>query len=140
MHATAEKRGCAEAPQYQVGIGHRGLGSAPAVAGRARVRAGRFGADTQGAARVNTGDASAPGPDGLDVNHGDGNRKAPNGTVARHARTASRNDGDIKTGSAHVGRNDVSVFPVAGNADTGNHPAGRAGENGLHGLGSGACR
>ena len=65
-----------DAAEQQVGVGHRGLLPAPAVADRSRRRARTLRADAQDAALVDPRDAATAGADGLDVHHRDAERHA----------------------------------------------------------------
>ena len=74
--------------EHQVGVGHRRLGAAPAVAERARVGARRAGADLERALGRHPGDRAAAGADGDDVDHRDLARVAADGALGGERRLA----------------------------------------------------
>ena len=63
LHVAAEKVVGVEQAEHEVGVGHRRLRSAAAVAGRAGRGAGAFGTDLEQSQRIGMGDAAAAGAD-----------------------------------------------------------------------------
>ncbi len=76
LHLAAEEAIGAEPAEHQIGVGHRRLGAAEAVAGRARRRAGALRADAQRAV-VDAGDRAAAGADLENIHHRDLHRQRP---------------------------------------------------------------
>ena len=110
-----------DAAEEQVGVGHRGLLPAPAVADRTRRRAGALGPDAQDAAFVHPRDAAAAGTDGLDVHHGHAERHAVGDVLLRRrGRHAAPHDGDIEAGAAHVAADEVGEAGGLSQARSGN--------------------
>ena len=127
-HPAVQERLGAEQAEHDVGVGHRRVNAAAAVAGRARLgaRAGR--ADSQPAGRlVDPGDrATAAGdrahvqvrqPVGVLVDH----------FLLRHQRLTVDHQPEVERGAAHVGCHHVVVAVGAGEGRDADQPAGRAG-------------
>ena len=94
---------CSNAAQQHIGIGDRRPCVATPVTGRARVAAGRLGADLQHAAGIHRGDRAATGTDGLDLDHGRAHHHAKlNRGLGRQRRLALGHQRHIKRCAPHV--------------------------------------
>ena len=111
LQLAAEEAVGVEPAEHQIGVGHRRLGAAAAVADRARRRAGAARADVQAALRVEPGDRAAAGADLDDVDHRRLDRKALHvaaDVVDRLDREAAVLDQRaLRGGAAHVEGDDV---------------------------------
>jgi hypothetical protein len=106
VHAAAEEAVGVEPPEHEIGVGHRGLGAAAAVAGGTRIGAGAHRADMQAAALVAPGERAAARADLDDVDHRQLHRLAGE-LVADHVALLDRRQavGDqrgLGGGAAHV--------------------------------------
>ena len=111
LQLAAEKTVGIEPPQHQVGVGHRRLGAAIAITGRAGRRARALRADRQAVLRIEPGDRAAAGADLDDVDHRRLDRKSLHiaaGVVDRVDREAAVLDQrTLGGGAAHVEGDDV---------------------------------
>ena len=89
-HLAAEEVVGVEAAQHHVGVGHRGLGAALAVAGGAGVGAGAARPDAEQAADIDMGDGTAAGADGGVVDEERTHRHAPFHLVFRGGAEGAR--------------------------------------------------
>ena len=124
-----------DAAEQQVGVGHRGLAPAPAVADRPRRRAGTLRPDAQDAALVHPRDAAAARADGLDVHHGHAERHAVGDVLLRRrGRHAAAHDGDVEAGAAHVAADEVGEAGGGAQTRGRDDAGGRPGHDRLHRL------
>ena len=104
-HLTAEKAVGGEPPEHEVGIGHRRLGAAAAVAGRPRHRSGALRSDAQ-PALLHPRDRAAAGADLENIHHGDLHREraviAADQGGAGGERVTIVDDAGLGSGPAHV--------------------------------------
>ncbi len=76
LQIAAEEMLGIQPAEHDLGVRHRRLVAALAVAGRAGLGAGRARADAEGAARIDIGDRAAAGADRVDVDHRHQHRQA----------------------------------------------------------------
>ena len=76
LHLTAKKLIRIEAPQQEIGVGNRGLGSAFAIAGGTRIRSGTHRPDLERSRVIHFRDAATAGTDFNRVDHGKHHRQA----------------------------------------------------------------
>ena len=116
-HAAAEEGGRVEVAEHEVGVGHRRLAAAEAVAGRAGIGARRVGADGDESERVDPGDRAAAGADLDHVDHGDAHRQARAALQPVHAvdlellrdqRLAALDHAELGRRAAHVERDQIA--------------------------------
>ena len=104
-HLTAEKAVGGEPPEHEVGVGHRRLGAAAAVAGRPRHRSGALRSDAK-AALLHPRDRAAAGADLENIHHRDLHRQRPviaaDQGGAGGERVAIVDDAGLGGGPAHV--------------------------------------
>ena len=129
-HAARERPLGVEPPEDEVGVGHRRLGAAAAVAGRSRLGTGRARADAQRAARVAPADRPAACADGVDVDHRQRDRPAADLAARRLAHRAVLHDADVARRAAHVEAQEVGLARPAREQRRGGGAAGRAAEHG----------
>src|SRR5947207_645041 len=129
---AAEPGVAAEPAEHEVGVGHRRLGAAAAIARRTRHRLGALRADAQRATLVDPGDGAAAGADRVDVDDRDADRRAFEAGLARHLRRAVEHQADVGAGAAHIERDDVAEAGEARDMGAGDDPAGRPGQYGMH--------
>ena len=113
--------------KQQVGVGHRGLLPAPAVADRPRRRARALGPHAQDAAFVHPRDAAPASADGLDIHHRHAQRHSVGDVLLRRGgRHPALHDGDVEAGAAHVAADQVGeacgAAQVGGGDDAGGWP------------------
>ena len=112
LHVAPEQAAVrAESSEQELGVGRRGLGSAAAVAGRARVRSRRLRPDAEDAALVDVRDRAAAGADGVDVDHRHHRLVVADLRVEEvaHPQLAVRGHADVGRRSADVEGDDVLV-------------------------------
>ena len=135
-HAPAQEEVRVQVAQQQVGVGHRGFGTAEAVAGGPRVGAGAARSHLQEAQLVDPGDAAAPGADldHVDDRSLDGQPAAPLEPVdpgglhaRRDVRLAVLDQAGLGGGAAHVEGDDVVVADPAAEMGAGQGAAGGPG-------------
>ena len=130
LQVAAEELLGVEPAQHHLRIGHRRLGAALAVAGRAGIRAGRARADAERVARVDIGDRAAAGADRVDIDHRHQHRQLRDLGIARvlDPQLAVLDHADVGGGAADVDGDDVlRAARLAGPAPA-DHAAGGAGE------------
>ena len=116
LDAAGERRVAIEVAEQQVGVGHRRLLPAAAVAGRARVGPGRVRAHAERAAGVAPGDAAAAGAHGVDVHHRQRERAPADVAPACRRDVAVTHERHVARRAAHVEAH--RVLPgAAGGAD-----------------------
>ena len=140
-HLAAEEEAGIEVAQHEVGVRHRRLGAAAAVAGGAGLRSGALRADGERAEAAAPGDRAAAGAD-LDQLHGgdlDGQAGAAQEALLPcrletpgHQRLAIVHQGELRRGAAHVEGQDAVQPGVAAEPSSGQRPGGGAGFQQLH--------
>ncbi len=132
--AAAEEIVGVDPAQHEVGIGHRRLAAAAAVAGGAGLGAGALRADLEHAALVDPGDRAAASTDRADVDHRDLDRHTPLDLEGGgEALLAADHRRDVGRGAAHVDRDQVVDAEVLRDAAARDHAAGRAREHHVDG-------
>ena len=97
-----------EPAEEQIRVGHRGGGSASAVARRSRVGAGAARTDSQCPALVTPDDRAAAGPDRVNIHHRQPNREPCHVPTEAPFRLPVRDQADVRGGAAHVEGDGVS--------------------------------
>ena len=134
VHAPAGEPGGGQVPEYGVGIGHRGLVTTPAVAGRAGRGAGALRAD-QKSALAHAGDGATTGADTLHVDHREPDVvPVPPVPVGLDLGAAAPDQADVEAGAAHVDGDEVGFAAALGRHRGAHHPTGRPGAQQAHGL------
>jgi hypothetical protein len=136
---AAEEVAGIEPAEHEVGVRHRRLGAAPAVADRAGLGARAPRADAQQAAGVDPRDRAAAGADLDEVDHrrphriarereaaDAGGRVAAHEVVLRHRRLPAPDQPDLRGRAAHVEREQVAAADHAAEVRGGDHAGGRA--------------
>src|SRR5262245_30537359 len=118
-----------EKPEDEIGICHRGVAAAAAIARRARPGAGTLGPNMQHAAVVDTCNRPAPSTDAGDVEALQRHALASNAPVGRNGGLTADNERDIGRGAAHVERNEVTMAQQAGSVLAAGNAPGRPGEH-----------
>ena len=127
-----------DAAEDDVRVGHCRRG-AFAVTGRAGIRAGAFGTDTQQAAGVDACEGSAARADGMNIEHGDADGQTVDDGFGGMARFAI-DQTDIGGGAAHVESENAADAAGAGSGDSADHAAGGSGEYCTDGVAGGVPR
>ena len=125
-HGAVEQSRFREPPQDEVGVGHRRLRPAEAVAGRTGLGARADRADLHQAVAVEPGDRAAAGADRVDVDHGEADREARHLALEGDFGGAAVDQRDVGGGAAHVER-DESLAQRRGAQDAAGRPGDRAG-------------
>ena len=96
-----------QAAEREVGVGHRGLRAAAAVASRPGIGAGAARADLHQPVPVEPGDRAAPGADGVDIHHRLAHREAGDLPVEADPGVVVADQRDVGARAAHVEGDDV---------------------------------
>ena len=122
FHVTAQELLGRQVPEDEEGVGHGRLCPAPAVARRARHRAGRTGPDAQHAPGVGPTDRSPAGTDRLHVDQGQCGPHAHELAPGASDGLTTGDDGDVEGRPAHVARDHVRDPLGLGELGRGGHP------------------
>ncbi len=148
-HVAAQEVVPVEQAQHQVGVRHRGIGTATAVAGRAGFRAGAARADLEQAQAVHRRDAAAARADLDHVDGGDGERHAAplaepvhpvDLEASRHQRLEVLDQARLGRGAAHVERQEPGQLQPLGVVGRGQRARGRPALDHAHGVARGDLR
>ena len=102
-------------PEHQVGVRHRRLGVAEAVAGGAGIRPRRVGPDLQKTTVVHRGDRAAAGADGCDLDHRRAHHHAEiDRCLRRQGCLSAGHERHVEGCPAHVAGDDVVEAGGAG--------------------------
>ena len=118
--------------QRQAGVGYGGPLSAPAVAGRARVRAGAVGANVEDASLVHSGDAAPAGTQGVDVDHRRGDLPSRLELLVGYVGDPVFDQRYVGAGAAHVKGYDFALVQQLPDVSRSADATGRAGKDGSH--------
>nr|WP_228430456.1 hypothetical protein [Baekduia soli] len=123
--AAVEELVGVDAPEDDVGVGHRRLRPALAVGRRAGLRARAARADVERAALVAPRDGAAPGADGGDVELGGEDGVAAHLALARvHLQQPAGDDADVRRRAADVERDELVVAVGGADVAAGDDPGG----------------
>ena len=136
-----------DASQHQIGVRHRRLAAAPAIAGRSRIRARAVRAHFQTPPASQPGNRPAARPNRMQLDHGRFEIIDIDLSLGQHARLAAFDQANISRGATHVKSNNILVAAQRAKMGGGNHPCGWAGKGrgnrqtgDLLGLGQSAAR
>ena len=134
LDVTGQRHVGAQVAEDEVGVGHRRLGAATAVARRSRVGARAARPDPQRAARVAPADGASARSDGVDVDHRQ--RQRPPADLARRrlAHAAALDDAHVARRAAHVEAQQVGLAAALGQQGRCRRAAGRAAEHRQRGM------
>ena len=130
--AAAEEIIGIEQAADEVGVGHRRVAAAAAVAHRPRIGARALRPDREEAGAVDPDDRAAAGGDGGEIERGNVELPARHHALGDFERRAL-DEGDVAAGAAHV-EGDEAAFAVAAEMRARLRAGRRAGEQAVHGL------
>ena len=135
LHGSPGKPRGVVAAESQIGVGHRRMGAAAAVASRPGIGAGTFRTDADTAQAIDMRDGAAAGADLHHLDNGNTQRQARSLAEPANARDLERAGGlrlvvvdqaDLGRGAAHVERQHVADAALSGDERREDRPTGRA--------------
>ncbi len=135
-HAAAQEGIRLQAPQHQVGVGHRGLVPAQPVTRRAGPGTGRLRPDLQQPAAVDPGNGTTARPDGVHVDHRHGHRPGADVALGGQADLAV-DQRHVGGGAAHIKGEQAHVADLPPDEARAHQAAGGTGQQQVYGLAPG---